>query len=120
MHALPTAHEKLVKRWFSFTPLERMPASQLTQLKAALTTSGLNRKATSKKDNKAFKKGGARETDRAKTLQRLEDIRRGLNRFDERETKVFCNSTCSQSPLKRAGQAQCRWTKPQGGHWTTQ
>ncbi len=65
-----------------------MPASQLSQLKAALTTAGLNRKSASKKDKKGFKKGGARETDRAKTLQRLEDIRRGLNKFDERETKV--------------------------------
>ncbi len=65
-----------------------MPASQLSQLKAALTTAGLNRKSTSKKDKKAFKKGGARETDQGKTLQRLEEIRRGLNKFDEQETKV--------------------------------
>jgi hypothetical protein len=65
-----------------------MPASQLAQLKAALSGAGLDRKSHSKKDKKAFKKGGARETDRAKTLQKLEDIRKGLNKFDERETKV--------------------------------
>ena len=65
-----------------------MPASQLSQLKAALNTAGLNPKSTPKKDKKAFKRGGARETDRAKTLQRLDDIRRGLNKFDEREIKV--------------------------------
>ena len=65
-----------------------MPTSQLSQLKAALTTAGLSRKSSSKKDRKAFKKGGVRETDRAKTLQRLQEIRIGLNKFDERETKV--------------------------------
>lgn len=70
-----------------------MPASQLSQLKAALTTAGLDRRSPSKKDKRAFKKGGARETDRAKTLQRLEDIRRGLNKFDERETKVCTESS---------------------------
>ncbi len=65
-----------------------MPASQLSQLKAALTGAGLNRKSTSKKDKKAFKKGGARETDRQKKFDKLDDIRKGLNKFDERETKV--------------------------------
>ena len=65
-----------------------MAGSQLTQLKTALTSAGLNRKNSSKKDKKAFKKGGARETDRAKTLAKLEDIRKNLNKFDVRETKV--------------------------------
>ncbi|ORX39879.1 nucleolar protein 14 [Kockovaella imperatae] len=64
-----------------------MPASQLTQLKSALSTAGLNRKSTSKKDKKAFKKGGSRETDRAKTLARLESIQKSLNKFDELETR---------------------------------
>ena len=70
-----------------------MPASQLTQLKTALTSAGLNRKTTSKKDRKAFKKGGARETDRAKTLARLEGIRKSLNKFDELATKVGLTAT---------------------------
>ena len=65
-----------------------MPGSQLTQLRSALSASGLNRKSTSKKDRKSFKKGGARETDREKTLARLEGIRKSLNKFDEVETKV--------------------------------
>jgi hypothetical protein len=69
-----------------------MPASQLSQLKAAITSSGLNRKNTSKKDKKAFKKGGSREVDRQKTLAKLDDIRKGLNKFDERETKVGTNA----------------------------
>lgn len=65
-----------------------MPGSQLTQLKTALGSAGLGRQSTSKKDRKAFKKGGARDTDRAKQFQKLEEIKRGLNKFDERETKV--------------------------------
>lgn len=65
-----------------------MPASQLSQLKAALSGAGLDRKSVSKKDKKAFKKGGARETDRQKKFDKLDDIRKGLNKFDERETKV--------------------------------
>lgn len=65
-----------------------MAGSQLSQLKAALTGAGLSRKSYSKKEKKAFKKGGARETDRAKTLKKLEDIRTGLNKFDQKETKV--------------------------------
>jgi nucleolar protein 14 len=65
-----------------------MPSSQLSQLKAALSSAGVNRKSTSKKDKKAWKKGGAREVDRAKTAAKLEDIRKGLNKFDVRETKV--------------------------------
>jgi nucleolar protein 14 len=65
-----------------------MPASQLSQLKAAITNSGLNKKNISKKDKQAFKKGGSREVDRQKTLAKLEDIRKGLNKFDERETKL--------------------------------
>jgi nucleolar protein 14 len=69
-----------------------MGGSQLTQLKTALNSAGLNRKQSSKKDKKAFKKGGAREVDRVKTLAKLEDIRKNLNKFDERETKVSCPS----------------------------
>jgi nucleolar protein 14 len=65
-----------------------MAGSQLTQLKSALSSAGLNRKTTSKKDKKAFKKGGARETDRAKTAAKLEDIRKNLNKFDQKETRV--------------------------------
>ncbi|WWC69462.1 uncharacterized protein I206_103402 [Kwoniella pini CBS 10737] len=65
-----------------------MAPSQLSQLKAALSTAGLNNKSYSKKDKKAYKKGGAREIDRAKKNDRLEEIRRSLNKFDERETKV--------------------------------
>lgn len=65
-----------------------MAGSQLTQLKSALNNAGLGRKSYSKKEKKAFKKGGARETDRAKTLQKLEDIKRGLNKFDHTETRV--------------------------------
>ena len=65
-----------------------MAGSQLTQLKSAISSAGLNRKSHSKKDKKAFKKGGAREVDRAKTLAKLEDIRKSLNKFDERETRV--------------------------------
>jgi nucleolar protein 14 len=72
-----------------------MAPSQLAQLKAALSTAGLNRTSHSKKDKKAFKKGGAQETDRAKKIQKLEDIRRGLNKFDERETKVV--SRCGRA-----------------------
>jgi nucleolar protein 14 len=67
-----------------------MAGSQLTQLKSALTNAGLGRKSFSKKEKKAFKKGGARETDRAKTFQKLEEIKRGLNKFDHTETKVSC------------------------------
>jgi nucleolar protein 14 len=65
-----------------------MPASQLSQLKAALTGAGLDRKSVGKKDKKTFKKGGARETDRQKKFDKLDDIRKGLNKFDEKETKV--------------------------------
>lgn len=65
-----------------------MPASQLSQLKAALTNSGLDRKSISKKDKKTFKKGGARETDRQKKFDKLDDIRKGLNKFDEKETRI--------------------------------
>ncbi|AFR93321.2 nucleolar protein 14 [Cryptococcus neoformans C23] len=65
-----------------------MAPSQLAQLKAALNTAGLSRKTHSKKDKKAYKKGGARETDRAKKLEKLEEIRKNLNKFDERETRV--------------------------------
>lgn len=70
------------------TSISNMPASQLSQLKAALSGAGLDRKSVSKKDKKAFKKGGARETDRQKKFDKLDDIRKGLNKFDERETKV--------------------------------
>jgi hypothetical protein len=74
---------------YTFTQyLNKMAGSQLTQLKSALTNAGLGRKSFSKKEKKAFKKGGARETDRAKTLQKLEDIKRGLNKFDHTETRV--------------------------------
>nr|XP_019002599.1 nucleolar protein 14 [Kwoniella mangroviensis CBS 8507]OCF66060.1 nucleolar protein 14 [Kwoniella mangroviensis CBS 8507] len=65
-----------------------MAPSQLSQLKSALNSAGLNKKNFSKKDKKAYKKGGARETDRAKKLDKLEEIRKSLNKFDERETKV--------------------------------
>ncbi|WVQ98733.1 hypothetical protein IAU59_005864 [Kwoniella sp. CBS 9459] len=65
-----------------------MAPSQLAQLKSALSSAGLNKKNFSKKEKKAFKKGGARETDRAKKLDKLEEIRRHLNKFDERETKL--------------------------------
>jgi nucleolar protein 14 len=65
-----------------------MAGSQLTQLKSALSSAGLNRKSASKNDKKQWKKGGARETDRAKTFSKLEDIRKSLNKFDVRETKV--------------------------------
>ncbi|WVR05233.1 hypothetical protein IAU60_002245 [Kwoniella sp. DSM 27419] len=65
-----------------------MAPSQLAQLKTALSSAGLNKKNFSKKEKKAFKKGGARETDRAKKLDKLEEIRRNLNKFDERETKL--------------------------------
>ncbi|WVF72153.1 hypothetical protein IAT40_006965 [Kwoniella sp. CBS 6097] len=65
-----------------------MAPSQLSQLKSALSSAGLNKKNHSKKEKKAFKKGGARETDRAKKLDKLEEIRRNLNKFDERETKL--------------------------------
>lgn len=66
----------------------KMPSSQLSQLKSALNSTGLGRKSYSKKEKKAFKKGGGREADKAKTLARLEEIRKGLNKFDVRETKV--------------------------------
>ncbi|WWD15917.1 hypothetical protein CI109_100341 [Kwoniella shandongensis] len=65
-----------------------MAPSQLSQLKSALNSAGLSRTNHSKKEKKAYKKGGARETDRAKKLDKLEEIRRNLNKFDERETKV--------------------------------
>ncbi|WVQ71682.1 hypothetical protein IAR50_001223 [Cryptococcus sp. DSM 104548] len=65
-----------------------MAPSQLAQLKSALSSAGLNRQSHSKKDKKAFKKGGARETDRQKKIDKLDEIRRSLNKFDERETKV--------------------------------
>lgn len=76
-----------------------MPASQLSQLKAALTGAGLNRKNTGKKEKKAFKKGGSRETDRQKKFDKLEQIRRGLNKFDERETKVCIATERMQAPM---------------------
>ncbi|KAK4688649.1 nucleolar protein 14, partial [Tremellales sp. Uapishka_1] len=65
-----------------------MAPSQLAQLKAALGAAGLSRTSKSNKDKKAGKKGGAQDVDRAKKLHKLEEIRRGLNKFDERETKV--------------------------------
>ncbi|WVQ78276.1 hypothetical protein IAT38_000361 [Cryptococcus sp. DSM 104549] len=65
-----------------------MAPSQLSQLKSALNSAGLNKKSHSKKEKKAFKKGGARETDRAKKIDKLEEIRKSLNKFDERETRV--------------------------------
>ena len=68
-----------------------MGGSQLTQLKTALSSAGLNRKTASKKDKKQWKKGGSRETDRGKTMAKLEDIRKSLNKFDERETRVCCS-----------------------------
>jgi len=80
--------QKFSRSDLSFCFTLTMAGSQLTQLKTALSSAGLNRKNTSKKDKKAFKKGGARETDRAKTLAKLEDIRKNLNKFDVRETKV--------------------------------
>lgn len=68
--------------------IQKMGGSQLTQLKSALSSAGLNRKTASKKDKKAWKKGGARETDRGKTMAKLDEIRKSLNKFDERETRV--------------------------------
>ena len=65
-----------------------MAGSQLAQLNAALSSAGLNRASTSKKEKKVFKKAGAREVDRAKKLDRLDEIRKSLNKFDVRETKV--------------------------------
>ncbi|EIW69706.1 hypothetical protein TREMEDRAFT_20830, partial [Tremella mesenterica DSM 1558] len=62
--------------------------SQLSQLKSALSTAGLNSNSRSKKDKKAGKKSGVRDADRSKTFERLEEIRRGLNKFDVRETKL--------------------------------
>lgn len=72
-----------------------MAGSQLTQLKTALTSAGLNRKTASKKDKKAWKKGGARETDRNKTLAKFEDIRKNLNKFDQKETRVSLRWTAT-------------------------
>lgn len=86
-----------------------MPASQLTQLKAALTSAGLNRKSASKKDKKTYKKGGARETDRTKKQQKLDDIRRGLNKFDEKETKVTFPPSSTDAVLTLIAQIRCRW-----------
>nr|ODN95149.1 nucleolar protein 14 [Cryptococcus depauperatus CBS 7855] len=65
-----------------------MAPSQLSQLKSALSNAGISRKTYSKKEKKAYKKGGARETDRQKKFDKLEEIRKSLNKFDERETKV--------------------------------
>jgi hypothetical protein len=115
-----------------------MPSSQLSQLKAALSSAGVNRKSTSKKDKKAWKKGGAREVDRAKTTAKLEDIRKSLNKFDVRETKVgqvgiwveaqyrpeerlgnpeaACGdvATWDWSLIWHVGEARCWWAEHQG------
>lgn len=64
-----------------------MAPSQLSQLKAALNTAGLNRKSASKKDRKG-KKGRSQDVDRAKKAAKLDEIRAKFNSFDERETKV--------------------------------
>lgn len=69
-----------------------MAPSQLAQLKAALSTAGLNRKSASKKSKKGGgKKGGAQDVDRAKKLAKLDEIRAKFNKFDERETRVSCH-----------------------------
>ncbi|CAK9782291.1 Nop14-like protein [Cutaneotrichosporon oleaginosum] len=66
-----------------------MAPSQLAQLKAALSTSGLNRKTQSKKSKKSGgKKGGAQDVDRAKKMAKLDEIRARFNKFDERETRT--------------------------------
>lgn len=66
-----------------------MAPSQLAQLKAALQSTGLNRKSQSKKSKKGGgKKGGAQDVDRAKKIAKLDDIHRKFNKFDERETRV--------------------------------
>lgn len=84
-----------------------MPASQLTQLKNSLSAAGLNRRSNSKNDKKAFKKGGVKEVDRQKTLSRLEDIRKGLNKFDERETRVrYCGDEADLSVKARCGRTE--------------
>lgn len=64
-----------------------MAPSQLAQLKAALSSAGLNRKTVSKKDRKG-KKGGSQDVDRKKKVAKLNDIHSRFNKFDERETKV--------------------------------
>lgn len=68
-----------------------MAPSQLAQLKAALSSAGLNRKSVSKKTKKGGKKGGAQEVDRAKKAAKLDEIRAKFNKFDERETKIKHN-----------------------------
>ncbi|BEJ18214.1 hypothetical protein CspHIS471_0704910 [Cutaneotrichosporon sp. HIS471] len=66
-----------------------MAPSQLAQLKAALSSGGLNRKSQSKKSKKSGgKKGGAQEVDRAKKIAKLDEIRARFNKFDERETRT--------------------------------
>jgi nucleolar protein 14 len=66
-----------------------MAPSQLAQLKAALSSSGLNRKSQSKKSKKSGgKKGGAQDVDRAKKMVKLDEIRARFNKFDERETRT--------------------------------
>jgi nucleolar protein 14 len=64
-----------------------MAPSQLSQLKTALNSAGLNRTSQPKRKGDG-KKGGSQERDRQKKIQKLEEIRKGLNKFDERETKV--------------------------------
>jgi nucleolar protein 14 len=64
-----------------------MAPSQLAQLKAALSTAGLNRKSVSKNDRKG-KKGRSTEVERAKKVTKLNEIHSRFNKFDERETKV--------------------------------
>jgi nucleolar protein 14 len=66
---------------------DTMAPSQLSQLKAALSSAGLNRKSVSQKDRKA-KKGRSQDVERSKKVSKLEEIHSRFNKFDERETKV--------------------------------
>lgn len=102
--ALRVDSSSLLQHCFTEHPhIRTMGGSQLTQLKAALSSAGLGRKTHSKKEKKEWKKGGAREVDRVKQAAKLDEIRRGLNKFDVRETKassLLLNSVARSAPLR--------------------
>ena len=60
--------------------------SQLTQLKSALAQAGLNKQPPSSKKRKHST--AARETDKDKKAQKLQEIHRKLNPFDVKVTKL--------------------------------
>jgi len=98
-----------------------MAPSQLAQLKAALSSAGLNRKAVSKKDRKGKKGARSADVERAKKVAKLNEIHSRFNKFDERETKVkhdvggrkLKGVTGRPTASKQAGIEQVSCTNPE-------